>query len=469
MPDSANSSTLDRRILIAAIVLALLHAGLALWFASFTPYRSEGLVGRRPAPDIGAPDERAHANYIQGLLKGSGIPVLDLDKMQSDKVYRAEQYENHQPPLYYLAAAGWGKLTGVADVAEQSAGLRLRALNAVFGAATVLAVFFGAWWGFRRPDLAVASALFPALLPMNVALSGAISNDPLLFALMTWAMAVTALALRAGWSLKSALLVGVLTGLAILTKTTGIALLPVLLLAVLIRQAKRPTPIMVAAAVLGVVVFAGPWLVRNQSVYHDPLATNVFNKAFADNPHKESIETLPGGEGLGYWTNWVGWWTARSFIGVFGYMDIFLNESGTPKTESGTDPNTLYRACLAVLAVVALGWVLSLGEPWAKQGGAVTCVNALLVLVVVFLFWRFNNVFFQGQARYLYPAIGPISIGFGSGLLAWGRKRPSIAIGAAATLLLALVIYAGIRVPNEFGRRSPSVSTGNDLPRGGVQ
>ena len=435
--------------------------GLAIWFASITPYRTAGSIGRAPAPDIGAPDERAHANYIQELLDGHGIPTLDVDRMSTDKQYRAEQYESHQPPLYYLAAAGWCKVLGVSEVGDLTVGVRLRALNAVIGAATVVGVFFAAYWGFKRADVAVGAALFPALLPMNVSLSGAISNDPLLFALMAWTMAFVARALRDGWTLKPALAVGVFTGMAILTKTTGIALLPVLLVAAVIPQVKRPNAAQLTAASLGIVVLAGPWLARNQATYHDPLATTVFNKAFDDTAHKELIQQLPGGEGLGYWTNWVGWWTARSFVGVFGYADIFLNEAGTSKTEPGSAPNTLYRVCLAVLAVLALGWLRSLGEPWARDAKPVTIVNATLVIVVVLLFLRFNNVFFQAQARYLFPAIAPIAIGFGSGVVALARKRSSVLLAAIGAGLMCLVVYSGVRLSDEFAKRSAPMDPGN--------
>ena len=461
MPDSANSSTNIRRVWLIVLALALAHLCLALWFASVTPYRTAGRILGQPAPDIGAPDERAHANYIQELLDGHGIPKLDVDRMSTDKLYRAEQYESHQPPLYYIAAFCWCKVVGVSDVDDPAAGVRLRSLNALFGGATVLGVFFAAYWGFKRADLALGAALFPAFLPMNVALSGAVSNDPLLFALMAWTMALVARALRDGWKLKLAIGAGLLTGLAIVTKTSGVALLPVLLVATLIPQAKRPNVAQLVAAILGLVVVAGPWLARNQAVYHDPLATNVFHRAFDDTSHKEMIQRDPSGKGFLYWTNWVGWWTARSFVGVFGYADIFLNERGTSRTEPGVAPNTLYRVTLGVLAFLALGWLRSLGEPWAKDARAVTIANATLIIVVLLLFLRFDNVFFQAQARYLFPALGPIAVGFGSGIVTWARKRPAIGLALTAVGLVSLVIYSGVRLPDEFAKRSMPVGLSN--------
>ena len=137
-----STSTTTWRWVLAALVAA--HVLLALVYAARTPYRQSGVIlgmGRAPANDIGAPDERQHANYIQHLLDGKGFPVFDPE---DPELY--ESYQSHQPPLYYLLAAGWAKATGVADVSLPSAAMRLRALSSIFGGATVVGVFFLCLW-----------------------------------------------------------------------------------------------------------------------------------------------------------------------------------------------------------------------------------------------------------------------------------------------------------------------------------
>ncbi len=308
---------------------------------------------------------------------------------------------------------------------------------------------------------------------MNVALSGAISNDPLLFALVSWTMAIVAKALRDGWSAKLAILAGAFTGMAVLTKTTGLAVAPVLLLAIFLPQLKRPTPLQIGLAFAALALFAGPWMVRNQLVYHDPLAAGVFEKAFVDNPHKSDMlqvaATDPGNPEVNYWTNWVGWWTARSFIGTFGYMDIWLNETGHPNTIPGRAPNTLYRVALAALALLALGWARTLGQPWEKEGRSVTIINATLLVVVFILFLRFNNQIFQGQGRYVYPAIASIAVGLGAGIVVWFKKVPVVGIALVAVSLLALDVYAGSRLPDEFAKRTGISTSSNGVSPGNVQ
>lgn len=483
--------------LTVASVLAVLHLVLACVYASITPYRSPGmLLGQRDpgtgalaqAPDVGAPDERQHANYTIKLLNGEGFPVLDPKDPNL-----IENYQAHQPPLYYILHAGWCKITG-ANLESADSGLKVRSLNALIGAATVIGVFFLGLWAFKREDVGVVAAAFVALLPMNTALSGAVSNDPLLYCLCTWTLAFLAKGCVGGWTLKTALLVGLFTGLGLLTKTTAIALLPVLLLALFLGP-NRPSSKQIAVCAGVFVIIATPWLVRNQNHYGDPLALSAFNEAFkgspapvevalsglverdsavaeklnayaASHPDLKGRELLRGAEaegGIGanrslhYWSDWVGWWTARSFFGVFGYMDIFLNESSTHATGE-KNPNALYRMFLALGALVVMLWVLALRREEWKEHKRMHWLLGVFLLVIVVLFMRFNAQYFQGQARYLFPAIGVIGIGVAIAVLGVARSNWRAALAVIVVLLGGLNLYALMRLPEEFKRRTLSAS-----------
>src|SRR5579862_7909840 len=140
---------------IWALVIAVVHAGLAAVYAAETPYRTPGRLlinGGARVVDVGAPDERQHANYVQDLLDGKGFPVLRPGVLDA-----GEHIEDHQPPLYYLAAAGIAKTIGVTDVGDPAA-LRIRWLNAFIGGGTVLGVFYLGLWGLGRPDVALGAA-----------------------------------------------------------------------------------------------------------------------------------------------------------------------------------------------------------------------------------------------------------------------------------------------------------------------
>jgi 4-amino-4-deoxy-L-arabinose transferase-like glycosyltransferase len=443
----------SRTTLFILIGLIAAHIVLALSYASATPWRQGGLVQINPSVerDIGAPDERQHANYIFRLARGEGFPVFDP---ADPNLY--ETYQGHQPPAYYLLAAGWSKATMASELESKETGFKLRFLNALIGAATVAGAFFLGFWGFKREDVGLAAAAFAGLLPMAVALSGAVSNDPLLIALCTWVLALCARAIHRGWTWKAVLGVGFLVGLALLTKTTALALLPVLLVAALVPQEKKPTLAM-AAALIGVVfVVAGPWLARNQNLYGDPLAMKAFNDAFTKTAQKDFIITLiqrseDSNPEITYWKDWVGWWTVRSFFGVFGYMDIWMNSSGT--AISARDPNVLYRLLLMGAIVCGLGWLLASSKDEWKKNWPIQLMNGVLLAIVALLFLRFNLQYFQAQGRYLLPALGPIACGIAIGLVFFFKSRSQYAWTAIAVVLLGVNIYALSGLSAEFEKR----------------
>jgi 4-amino-4-deoxy-L-arabinose transferase-like glycosyltransferase len=391
-------------------------------------------------PDIGAPDELEHVSYVQFLLDGKGLPVLDPDHPNA-----GAGYQSHQPPLFYFIEAGVSKLTGQSDLSTKSAGLILRATNVLIGCSTVAGVFFLGFWGYGKKEVGLAAAAFLALLPMNLALSGAVSNDPLLFSLCTWSLAVAALGMRQGWGVKRAAILGVLLGLAMLTKTTAAALVPAVLLGILISK-NRPNYRQLSVGIFFALLLVAPWWVRNQSLYGDPFAMKAFNLAFKASPTRASIHKE--------WGDYVGLeflLTRNSFIGAFGYMDIFL-------------PQALINLAAFVLAVMAAGGIVALRKPGMKESRGVTTANIAFILLILLSYIAFNVRFFQAQARYLFPALGPICVGFGLGLVTFGRERWKQSFIAFSIMLTVLNLWIVTQfLPGEFSARA--LPTGNTINR----
>ena len=413
----------------AAVVLAALHAILAIGYATLTPYRASGrilLQGNVPAMDIGAPDERQHANYVQRLLEGRGLPVFNP---KDPNLY--ETYQSHQPPLFYIVAAAWCKALGLDRVDAPEAGLAFRLLNALIGAAGVWGLFLAGKWLDGVEATGLTAAAIGGLLPMGCALSGAVSNDPLLIALCTYSLAflVRAVSGRAGrgdlwWA-------AALAGLAVATKTSGVALLPALLVAAWLAHGGRHRGRRLAASVgpfLLALAIVSPWWVRNAILYGDPLAAKAFQDAFAGSMQaSQGIERL----GLaGYWMEVLrGTWC--SFVGVFGYWDIWLD------------------APVYALAAILAGLLAVLGLVRLRvERPAGLLVATVFGLAVVALFVRFNMQYFQAQGRYLYPAIASFSIwlAFGARQAPFRRWMPAV----SAALLLALNVSALRTLPAEF-------------------
>jgi hypothetical protein len=464
---------------ISLIVLMVTHFCLAAWFAMITPYRTGGILLNQRGPDgqpafskdIGAPDERQHANYIGYLLKEGKLPVFNP---KSPTLY--EDYQSHQPPLFYGLAAGVAKVTGQTDVESQSFGRTVRVFNCLIGAAGVGAVFFVGLWGTKRTEVAIVSASVAALLPLNVALSGAISNDPLLWTLLGW---VTALCAKAvSWDrtirnqLKSLTIASFFVGAALWTKSSalvGLSVFATLVVAVLIGKqlpedseqgeiALYRSKFFVPLVIPFLLAF-GIWA-RNMSLYGDPLAQSAFKEAFVGSAQKSAIlgaiEAGPsaGSPEVQYWINWIGYWTARSFIGVFGYMDIWFNATG--KANSNSDPNLLYKAIILFNFLGLGGGVFWLRNNW-KENKRLGAITLGLIGLTVALFVMFNNTYFQAQARYLFPALSAFATLMAIG---WVHifKKWQIALALVVVIFGGFTVYAGTQLPSEFAKRTQTAS-----------
>ncbi|HMS54337.1 MAG TPA: glycosyltransferase family 39 protein [Fimbriimonadaceae bacterium] len=420
---------------LLAVILALVHLGLALPYSSVTPYRQAGVLkfqGGASSQDIGAPDERQHVNYI-GHIIDRGLPVFDPE---DENLY--ETYQFHQPPLFYWLGQGWCEFVFKVDPREASSKLAVRSLNSIIGALGVLGIFCLGLWASNRQSVGLASAAFAGLLPMNLALSGAVSNDPLLICLSAWALAFMVRGLRYGWSFGWALVCGLTIGLALVTKSSAIALLFPALITLIASLPKNKLVLIALPAAIGPPIAL--WA-RNFQLYGDPLAMNVFTKAFVGTAQAADFIRELGP--FGYWTGinqfglGVGWWTARSFLGAFGYMDIFY-------------PSWLVGVFWLLLIV---GLVFALAKPVTDESKKVRLAMFVFGLSVLALFLRFNAQYFQAQARYLFPALPVIAVGFAFG---WsrilGRRHaflPWILIGGLVLLNIVTLTWLG----DEFAMR----------------
>ncbi len=403
------------------------------WSISVTPYRTPGLMAFQrdalgnPAQivDIGNPDERQHANYISYLLREKSLPVI----VPGDPNL-GEMYQSHQAPLYYLVACILGDPT-------TPGGEKTRYLSLLFGLGSVVAIYFFGRIASGREDVGLACAAF-CLLPGFTMLQGAISNDPLLIFLCSAAMAVMAQIVCVGRTSRLLLAAGVLVGLAILTKTSGLMLIPVLFLALFLArgQEEKASPLL---AIVPSLLLPLPFFVRNTQLYGDPLGQKVFREAFTGNPYASMF--IEGMGAQAYWTQMVGWWTSRSFVGAFGYMDIFYSVN-------------LYRIAFALIFLCLVGWLIAnRKQEEAPSRPAIYCATAL-ILFAALLFVQFNLIYFQGQARYLLPAAVGIFFFLGVGIQGWFGKEKPYGWMVAVGILSALQIYTLTSVlPMEFERR----------------
>lgn len=228
------------------LVLVAAYLGLAILFATAVPLWE-------------APDAVWHYLFAAHLAAGNGLPTR-----ADEGVDAPWRQQGSQPPLYYLATAPLIALVGPSD-ADTAIKFNPHAAVGVAGPGgnvnrmvhyareralpwrgTILAarlvslagVLFGlvavlATWAFARevfpdrPAVALAAAGLLAFNPEFLFFSGSISNDIAIAAagaLVLWRAAVV---LRRGATRRGCVWLGVACGLALLTKLSGLWLLPV--------------------------------------------------------------------------------------------------------------------------------------------------------------------------------------------------------------------------------------------------
>ena len=408
---------MTRRAEIAFAGLILLaHFAIALLYAT-------------RIPPYNAPDEPAHANYARHVAANANLPVLrpgdwDAELLERLKAERFPpgadvstiRYESHQPPLYYLLAAPFAG-GGVVPMRLISITIGVGALVALYLAARSLIA--------DRPTALLALAL-AAFVPQHVAGFATVSNDGLTELWLSLSLWLSVVLQRVGATGRRSAVVGLIVGLAMLTKLSGWVAAPLAAAALLLAPTKggRKAPHLLVAALVAAALVV-PWLVRGAMTYglDDPLGLRRHDEVVAGQPLTASPD-IPAMAATLF----------RSFWGQFGWMGVLMDER-------------IYLALGALSALLAAGVVLWL-MPWGgfrHEGDRRAWLLAGVLLGgVVLATVAYNARYLQPQGRYLFPAMAAIA-SFGAvglrELLSERQRAPiyvAVAFGLAALDLIAL-------------------------------
>lgn len=387
-----------------------------------------------------APDEPAHYNYIRSLATGEGLPVMEPGDY--DQGYLSEltsrgfpeelsvtplEYEDHQPPLYYLLA------TPVYWLSSGSV-LMLRLFSLVIGAisVTMVMMILREFWP-AESGIAWLGGGLVAFIPQFVAITASVNNDVLTFALLwLWLW----LALRYVRGLVSPWALGGIAGALLLTKTTGYGVLPLTVLVAYLRYRRagmsfRWMARQLMALLLPALVLGGIWWVRNSVVYGWPdlLGLQQHDAIVVGQPR--TADWIADQGFIPFLTSGV-WTVFRSFWAQFGWMGVVVDVR-------------IYQALAIFSLLTVYGAVWRLAEAFGT-GFDPRQRDALLVLatsagITLVLFLGYNVTFVQHQGRYLFPALPLLATG---AALGWQRlMERRLAVIAALTLA---VVALGLSV-----------------------
>lgn len=275
-----------------------------------------------------------------------------------------------------------------------------------------------------RPDFAILATALVAFNPQFLFIASSVSNDATVAATSAWAAwAALRLAIRdQDHTLQSATRVGILTALALLSKSNAIALLPLIALALLIHATRRRSWQALflgsLSTILPILLLVGWWWWRNWHLYGDPTGVSVHQMVFANReppPWLQLFGELKGVE--------------MSFWALFGWRSIEVDA-------------LIYWALMALDRLALLGLAFWIIRQLRNRRTAPNTTTSLLLIIV----WvatafaallQFMRVAWGHHGRLLFPAIAGIAC-----LLAWGirelvpqRYQPALTWGLGGTML----------------------------------
>lgn len=384
-------------------------------------------------PDWQAPDEPAHYNYVAQVATDGCCPLIEDGDWQSD--YQLElttvkfapesldrldtiQYEDHQPPLYYLVSSAVYSLTSGSLTA-------LRLLSMVLGAVVVvIAYFIGKQLFPTQPQIALGTMALVAFQPQHLMMITSVNND---------ALAEVIIALGLLWIIRylqteniPVWQLGLIMALGLMTKTTTYFLAGVIPLAILLKwhMQKRPLHDLIQSWGIFLVIalgFGGLWWLRNFGVYGFPdfLGLRAHDSVAADQLRTADYIAQ---HGMDVYISEMVRVTFNSFWGQFGWMAVPLdNVLG----------GWIYRGFALLMLVGASGLIMA-RLPRQSQADThdkdhrtqfnVWGMLTLTLILAVLAYLYYNSEFLQWQGRYMFPGLIPFALLLIYGLDAWRNR-----------------------------------------------
>lgn len=368
------------------------------------------------------------------VARGSRPTYAALASPPATSMTRNQQWQH--PPLY---PATLGAVVTVVETLyppaytwafDQTAGFA-RVVSTLLVAPLPLFAFLVARRLTSSRVTALAAAVFPLAIPQLAHIGSAVSHDNLLVLLVGAATVAVAFVLRGDASLRTAVVLGTLGGLGLLTK--GFALvLPAWIGGVYALAAvrwRRWRFVGVGAlAVTLMVVIGGWWWVRNVSVHGTLQPTGV-----------RLAQPEPGFvPDAGWWVRWFAEVMPERFWGNLGWYQASLSDG------------------IVVTATVVLGLAVVAALARRPPGSALSDLLAAaaplagIAAIVAYGGWNYyaNTGYALGlQGRYLFPGLAGLAVLVGSGVAAlprglarWGPVGLLVAAAAMEAVAVGTVL-----------------------------
>ncbi|HEY3291863.1 MAG TPA: glycosyltransferase family 39 protein [Anaerolineae bacterium] len=440
-----------------------------------------GIVYSVSTPFLDVSDEVRHYAMVEQLAQGLGLP------RQDPAHHGFYEQEGSQPPLYYavmallaqpfdrsdfmqLAQFNPHALLGRADATSNVNQLihtaaeafpwrgtvlvvqLMRFLGIAMGAVTVLCTYGIARGLLSRSDahtserrmalVALAAASLTAFNPMFVFIMASVNNDTLATMLSSLSLLLAIRTLRLGLTWRRAAVLGLVLGLAALSKSSALALAAIIPPAIFINewlQRRADTrsarwlsllpPLLLMAGL--VFIIAGWWYVRNAMLYSGDFTGTTMMASIAG-----ARDKLPSF--LELVAEWDGF--RKAWLGLFGAVNIPMAD-------------WIYAVFDVILLAAGIGWLSKIRD-WVigarervQTIATLTCFGAFAIAFAALIRW--TSITLASQGRLLFPVIAVVSTFIALGLarlvyLSHIRIWQRLAMGLVAVICVGFAILTAV-------------------------
>ena len=414
-------------------------------------------------------DEGAHVGYIYHLRTHHGLPIYNPKIPWERQPFGQEAA---QPPLYYVIEAIISYPFSMKDFSHTflinphaKAGIPkardnhnvflhdpryeafpwhgttlavhvMRLFSIAMALLTLLLIYRLAILFTGDETISLISMSVVAFNPAFTHIAAGVNNDWLVIPICTYAVLLMSRRIiqpKKMPSLRSTIWIAIVVSAGILSKPTGLLLLPLALVmltweTITHRIRRRDFLVHVSVVLITVIAASGWWFVRNYVLYGDPMATVVHIWRWGKIPERNLWQVLSH-EMQGTWIY---------FWGVFGAGTLIL-----------PDIALKWINAVSALALIGLGYyVLEIKSlSLSSQAAAKWLLLVVWGIEVVIGFLRWTTILPASQGRLLYPAISVFSLLFGIGIDAWRKTLPWKDFLAVTGVALGAIAVANVLTP----------------------
>lgn len=374
-----------------------------------------------------APDEYAHYWVIKFLREHMRLPdAAEVHAGGASAVYGSMPQLGYIP---HVIATFCGSPESIAST--ERIGSVLMGAVMLYAAVNIGVILF--------PKNKPAALALPASVichPQLVFIHSYANNDSTSSALASLILWLTLETVRKGLAFKRTLAIGALVGWLAISKYSGLAIIPVVGLALIASVFLHGTALNLAAvtfasAALIAVLVSSWWFWQNMQQYPgDPMGTKTMYKSWAQTFNRDMNYYLPPSHIIKSWR----WWrmTFFSYWGMFGYMTIYLWRP-------------LYISYFVLVLSAVLGWLNGLRTYWKQRPNPAQIIMwsslaLTLLLNIASMIWASVYNYGGPQGRYLVTSEIPIMALIIGGMSLLGRAGKWVIL---LFLLFNLVVCIG--------------------------